>query len=190
MSLLYEWSWTKGHTYLSFGVLIGWCSHTAAERGCACAARLPPTVTSRCCPAYGVGLSEKYISVLAFNSTSLFWRMSVEGFRTFSFHLGGLDWRRPSSRGGRGELNEAPPEPRSHRVAETVVWTTQRGPAAPQLPPEKRLPWAGHFPSRASPGRQGDDAFTQGGSRGRFLAVWALHSARLLQALLYSSACG
>lgn len=39
---LQEWRrWTKGHTHLSFGVLIGWCSHTAAERGCAC----------RCVPA-------------------------------------------------------------------------------------------------------------------------------------------
>lgn len=63
----------QGHTHLSFGVLIGWCSHTAAERVVPVAAAPPPTVTSRCCPAHGVGLSEKYISVLAFNSNpSLF----------------------------------------------------------------------------------------------------------------------
>lgn len=74
-------------------------------------------------------------------------------------------------KGWRGELNEAPsPAEEPARWRETQGVDNAEGASCGLCLPLEKRPWAGHFPSRASPGRQGDDAY------GAFLAVWALVS--------------
>lgn len=107
-----------------------------------------------------------------------------------SFHLWGLDWRRPSSRGGGESSTRPPPQPRSHRGGwRRRVWTTQRGPAAASASRWRSAP--GQVTSHRVPHLEGRVTMpTQGGSRGISGSLGPGILPASLQALLYSSARG